>query len=141
MQDLPDQIRLTYDQNDMDLDAMAKIIHGTYWGKSFSAKQITRSFTFSFCAGLIQDGRQVAFARAISDRVTSAYVKDFIVLAGFRRKGLGRRMMEGLLAHPDLGDEPSWYLGTKDAQPFYQSLGFKPPPDGIYMYRHLSAPA
>lgn len=45
--------------------------------------------------------------------------------------------MQGLLKHPDLKEVPSWYLGTLDAHRFYESLGFKKSPDGLYMHLHL----
>ena len=80
--------------------------------------------------------QQIGFARAISDRVSSAYLKDFIVFEVFQRRGFGRLLMESLLKHPELSEVPSWYLGTKDAHDFYTSLGFRKSPDGIYMYLH-----
>jgi hypothetical protein len=44
--------------------------------------------------------------------------------------------MKGLLAHPDLNDVQSWFLGTKSAHALYEGFGFQKSPDGIYMFLH-----
>lgn len=128
---------LTYQLEEMDTDVVCQFILDSYWGKSLNRDQIIKSFNLSSCVGLLLNGQQVGFARAISDGATSAYLKDFIVLDAFQRRGFGRLLMQGLLKHPDLKEVPSWYLGTKDAHDFYESLGFKKSPDGIHMYLHL----
>lgn len=131
-----DDTILTYDTGAMDIRAVCQVIQASYWGKSLSEDQIVKSLDFSSCAGLFCEGCQVGFARAVSDRVTSAYLKDFLVVDAFQRRGFGRRLMQGLFDHPDLNEVESWYLGTKDAHAFYEKFGFKSSPDGIYMYLH-----
>lgn len=132
-----DNTILTYDLGEMDTDAVCQVIQTSYWGKALSEEQIIKSFNFSSCVGLLHGGCQVGFARAVSDRATSAYLKDFFVVDAFQRRGFGRRLMQGLLNHPDLNEVPSWYLGTKDAHAFYETFGFKKSPEGIYMHLQL----
>lgn len=129
--------KLTYDLEKMDTDVVCQFILNSYWGGSLSRDQIVKSFSSSSCVGLLLSGQQIGFARAISDGATSAYLKDFFVLEAFQRRGFGRLLMQSLLKHPDLKEVPSWYLGTKDAHHFYESLGFKRSPDGIYMHLQL----
>ena len=136
MQELSVAPKLTYDLEKMDTDVVCQFILKSYWGKSLSRDQILKSFSLSSCVGLLLEGQQIGFARAISDGATSAYLKDFFVLEAFQRRGFGRLLMQGLLKHPDLKEVPSWYLGTLDAHRFYESLGFKKSPDGIYMHLH-----
>lgn len=128
---------VTYDLGEMDIDAVSHFIAGTHWGKSLSRDQLSKAFRGSSCVGLLLAGQQVGFGRAISDGVTSAYLKDIIVFEAFQRQGFGRRLMQGLFAHPDLVAVQSWYLGTSDAHGFYKAMGFRMSPDGIYMYRHV----
>jgi GNAT superfamily N-acetyltransferase len=127
---------LTYDLADMNVGAVHGFIQKSYWGKDISRTKFMKSCQFSICVGLLSAGHQIGFARAISDRVTSAYLKDFYVLDDFQRQGLGRRLLDGLMEHSDLNDVQSWYLGTKDAHAFYEACGYKKSPDGIYMYFH-----
>lgn len=73
----------------------------------------------------LDEGRVVGFATAISDGVLSAYVPLLEVLPAWRRKGLGRALVERLLIEVgeiymvDLVCDP-------DLEPFYASLGFQP---------------
>jgi GNAT superfamily N-acetyltransferase len=125
---------LTYNLGEMDLDVVSRFIVNSHWGKSLTSDQIRKSFRGSSCVGLLVAGQQIGFGRAISDGATSAYLKDIIVLDAFQRRGFGRLLMQGLFEHPDLDGVPNWYLGTKDAHGFYESMGFRMSPDGIYMY-------
>lgn len=128
-----DDLRIVHDLEDMDIAKITDFILGSYWGGKLSADQIRQSLRASFCVGLLNGAEQIAFARAISDTAIDAYLKDVIVFPDHRRQGHGRRIVQALMDHPALKDVPKWYLGTKDAHAFYQSLGFKRSPDGIYM--------
>lgn len=70
--------------------------------------------------------QQVAFARAITDRATFAYVADVYVLEAHRGRGLSRWMMEALVAHPDLQGLRRMVLATRDAHGLYAKFGFTP---------------
>jgi GNAT superfamily N-acetyltransferase len=79
----------------------------------------------SVVAGLFAaDGRQVGFARAVTDRATFAWIADVFVLESERGNGLGRFVVETLLAHPDLQGLRRLMLATADAHDLYRSYGF-----------------
>lgn len=80
MQELSVAPKLTYDLEEMDTDVVCQFILSSYWGKSLSKDQVIKSSSLSSCVGLLLDGQQIGFARAISDGATSAYLKDFFVL-------------------------------------------------------------
>ena len=66
--------------------------------------------------------RLVGFARAISDGVTNAYVSSVMVDPDYRRRGIGRDMLERLIADRRT---VRFVLHTRDtAAPFYAALGF-----------------
>ena len=68
--------------------------------------------------------RLVGFARAISDGAATAYVSAVMVDPDYRRRGIGRRMLEHLLH-----DRPhiKFVLHTRpEAAAFYAALGFAP---------------
>jgi GNAT superfamily N-acetyltransferase len=76
-------------------------------------------------AGLYDaDGRQVGFARAVTDRATFAWIADVFVLESERGNGLGRFVVEALLAHPALQGLRRVMLATADAHDLYRSYGF-----------------
>ena len=45
---------------------------------------------------------QVGFARVVTDRATYAYLCDVYVLETHRGQGLGKWLIETVMAHPDL---------------------------------------
>ena len=65
-------------------------------------------------------------ARLLSDGVCNAYLVDVWTRATARRRGIGRGMVDRLVAAV-----PGQHVGlqTDDAQPFYVSLGFGPQPE------------
>ncbi|TQV83817.1 GNAT family N-acetyltransferase [Denitrobaculum tricleocarpae] len=132
------QAQITYLPDEMDLERVCDFVMSSYWGLKLDKAQIMGSFAHSSCVALMTGDTQIAFARAVSDRTTCAHIKDFFVFDGFRGKGYGTHLLTGLLKHPDLLAVPQWYLGTKNAHAFYRRHGFKPSPEGIYMYRHLA---
>jgi GNAT superfamily N-acetyltransferase len=83
--------------------------------------------------GLYHHGRQVEFARVLSDHVHVAYLCDVYVLAEYRGRGLGVEVVrEAVDNGPQWGLR--WWLGTKDAHGLYRRFGFGPP-DERYMAR------
>ena len=127
-------IRIVHRVEEMDMRRITEFILGSYWGRTLDAAAISTSFKNSFCVGLMQGDQQIAVARAISDQVIEAYLKDVVVFPEQQRQGFGRQIVKALFDHPSLKDVPKWYLGTKDAQPFYSALGFRMSPDGVYMH-------
>ena len=70
------------------------------------------------------DGRQVGFARAITDYATFAHIADVFVLPGWRRQGLGKRLVEAILTHPKLQGLRRLSLATRDRHGLYARYGF-----------------
>lgn len=130
---------ISHSFEDLDPELMCHHLQATYWGKDLTPLIIELAFRHSFCTALFENDDLAGFCRAVSDRVTCAYIQDFLILPGYRRQGLRSQMLKALLDHPRLEQVERWYLGTKDAHGFYAKQGFKPSPDGIYM-NYRSAP-
>ncbi|HEX9149574.1 MAG TPA: GNAT family N-acetyltransferase [Thermoanaerobaculia bacterium] len=81
--------------------------------------------TESLCFGLFEDGRQIGFARVITDAATFAYLADVYVLGSHRGRGLATWLMECILAHPGLAGLRRWMLVTRDAHALYRKVGFR----------------
>jgi GNAT superfamily N-acetyltransferase len=87
-----------------------------------------RSIEGSLPFGLYDpDGAQAGFARVVSDRAVFAYLGDVFVLPPFRGRGLGVRLVECVLAHPELQGLRRWHLATADAHELYRRFGFAEP--------------
>lgn len=88
-------------------------------------------------------GRLVAFARAWTDGRFRAMVHDVIVASAWRGTGLGRRLMETLLARAELATIDRVDLSCEPHNiDFYERFGFEPSPRGIvFMARRRDAAA
>ena len=78
----------------------------------------------SLCFGAYAGGRQVGFARAITDRATFAYLADVFVVPEHRSEGVAKMLMESVIAHPDLQGLRRMLLATRDAHTLYARFGF-----------------
>jgi GNAT superfamily N-acetyltransferase len=97
---------------------------------------VSRSISNSLCFSILHPAEgQVGFARVITDRATFAYLADVFVLAPHRGKGLSKRLMTFIQAHPDLQGLRRWLLATRDAHALYAQFGFVPPVPGRLMER------
>ncbi|HVG31475.1 MAG TPA: GNAT family N-acetyltransferase [Pyrinomonadaceae bacterium] len=99
----------------------------SYWATGRSMETIRRSIENSLSFGLYSDatGRQLGFARVITDYATFAWVADVFILDEARGQGLGKWLMEVILAHPELQGFRRWILATKDAHELYRRFGFE----------------
>ena len=116
---------LTDENRRMDMDAICRLLAGTYWAGHRPRARTERACQHSVCFGLFHQGRQVGFARAVSDQATFTYLCDLVIAAEHRRRGLGKWMLRTLLEHPQL-QTTTYALRTRDAQGLYAPFGFKP---------------
>ena len=105
----------------------------SYWGAGRNDEFHRRAFANSLCVGAYLDGKQVGFGRAITDRMVFAYLADIIIWPEHRGEGIGSRLVQALIDHPELSTVSHWSLSTSDAHGVYEKLGFKASTDGRYM--------
>ena len=60
----------------------------------------------------------------MTDRTTFAYLCDVYVLESHHGRGLGKRLLDAVIAHPDLADLRRFVLWTRDAHGLYEQFGF-----------------
>jgi GNAT superfamily N-acetyltransferase len=113
------------DRQRLDLDFVYGFLTECYWAKGIPRDVVARSMENSLCFGLYADGKQVGFARVISDYATYAYIGDAFVLDSFRGSGLGKWLMECIMQHPRLQGLRRWSLVTRDAHGLYAQFGFE----------------
>lgn len=111
--------------DDADLATIHDFLtHQAYWSMGIPLQTVQRALSNSICYGGYVDGRLVAFARAVSDRATFAYLADVFVVESHRGRGHGRAIVDALMADPELQDLRRWLLVTRDMQPLYAGIGF-----------------
>lgn len=108
------------------LAQLQKLLDGhSFWARGRSSRQLRRMLAGSQAAvSLWEQGRLVGFGRASSDRVFRAVLWDVVVADSHQGRGLGRRVVEELLACPGVRDVERVYLMTTNSAGFYRRLGF-----------------
>jgi GNAT superfamily N-acetyltransferase len=97
----------------------------SYWAKGIPLEVMKKSIENSLCFGVYHKGRQVGFARVVTDYATTAYVGDVFIIESYRGRGLGKRLIKAIVDHSELEGLRLWFLGTKDAHELYRKYGFK----------------
>jgi GNAT superfamily N-acetyltransferase len=99
----------------------------SYWARWRTREQNDRIIDASLCFGAFdEDGRQIGHARVIGDGVAFGYLGDVFVVPEARGRGVGKALMEAVLAHPNVRDLKRFTLVTDDAHGLYEQYGFAP---------------
>ena len=109
----------------LQVDFIHAALSRTYWASHRSRAIVEESIRHSTCFGLYETatGKQVGFARIVTDRATFSWIADVVVDEAYRGQGLGRWLVSCVCAHPYARD---WLtmLGTRDAHALYEKFGF-----------------
>ncbi|WP_418276682.1 GNAT family N-acetyltransferase [Isoptericola jiangsuensis] len=71
------------------------------------------------------DGAQVAYARAVTDGATFAWIADVVVDPAHRRRGLGTMLVDGLMGDLDtLGLKRVLLKASPEGRDLYRRAGF-----------------
>ena len=129
------QIDVTTDPTRVNLDTVLDLLRGSYWSAGIRRDVLERGIANSVVVGAYDaaTGRQVGFARAVTDKATFAWLCDVIVDPDFRSRGVATRMVRSLMEHPELQTLRRWCLATRDAHRVYAPLGFVPVPEGNWL--------
>ena len=120
-----DELVISTDKNLLQTDAIHKFLtEESYWAKERTREQTIKAIENSLCFGVYAGDKQIGFARVVSDCATFAYIGDVHITEEFRGRGLSKKLMETMLAHPDLQGLRRWLLATKDAHTLYAQFGF-----------------
>lgn len=116
---------ISTDKERLQFDVIQRFLaDDSYWAQNRTPEQTRRAIENSICFGVYSGDAQIGFARVVSDLATFAYLGDVFILEEFRGKGLSKRLMKAILAHPELQGLRRWILATADAHGLYEQYGF-----------------
>ena len=125
------------DPGRIDRDAVWEFLSAeAYWGRDRTRAAFEAQLASAWrVVGVYESatGRQVGFARAISDGVAFGYLSDVYILVGARGAGLGKELLATMIDR-GAGAAFRWTLHTSDAHDLYRKFGFAAP-DARYMER------
>jgi GNAT superfamily N-acetyltransferase len=116
---------ISTDPAKFDRDAIHAYLVRAYWCEGIPRETMERAIANSLCFALFRGKAQIGFARVITDSATYAYLCDVYVLEDYRGKGLGKWLMECVMAHPALQGLRRFSLATRDAHGLYRQFGFR----------------
>ncbi len=117
---------ISTDPAKLDRKVVHEFLASSYWAEGVPRAVVDRSIENSIVFGLYDGPAQVGFARVITDRATFAYLSDVFVLESHRKTGLGKWLMDVIMAHSDLQSLRRFLLATRDAHGLYRQFGFTP---------------
>lgn len=137
------EIELSWDPARLQMDRVTAALRASYWSPNIRPELVERAAANSLTLGAYDraSGEQVGYARIISDRATFAYLCDVITFEGHRGRGIGKMLVEAVLAHPDLQTVRRFALATRDAHTLYTRYGFTPVVAGNWLERRGDASA
>lgn len=118
------ELLLSTDRSRIDVDRILALLLASHWGAAMTRPLLERAIDNSICFAVYDGDRQLAFARAVTDLATYAYLTDVIVADEARGRGIGKWMVEAIVAHPDLQGLRRIALWTRDARTLYEKFGF-----------------
>jgi GNAT superfamily N-acetyltransferase len=126
------------------IDQLLELYAQAWWARDRAASDVRRMLEATdLVFALIDRGadRLVGFARVLTDGVYRAFVYDVVVDDGYRDRGLGRMLMDAIVAHPRLAQVELIELACQpELVAFYRRCGFDVASDASTLMRRPRPP-
>jgi N-acetylglutamate synthase-like GNAT family acetyltransferase len=117
-------ITILDEQDAVDIHVVHALLQQSYWANTRSKDILRQAIANSLCFSVLKDGKQIGFARAVTDYATFSWIADVIIDPQYRSRGAGKFLMECIMTHPAIS-HTTQTLCTRDAHGLYQRYGFK----------------
>jgi len=118
-------ILISDDPKRLDIPMIHQFLHEeSGWANGIPLSTVEKAIQHSLCFGAYENGKQVGFARVVTDRASYAYLCDVFTVPTHRGNGIARLMMETILNHPDIQGLRRFNLATTSAQGLYEKFGW-----------------
>ena len=120
-------IQFCVEKSKIDLEQLQHLFTKTaFWAQERNIDDLKTAIANSNPVVTVWDEeRLIGFARANSDGVYRAAIWDVVIDPEYQGLGLGRKLVETVIAHPLLSKVERIYLTTTHQQSFYERIGFK----------------
>ncbi|MBE9206291.1 GNAT family N-acetyltransferase [Nostoc sp. LEGE 06077] len=122
---------------------LVELYKNEFWSKQRTYQDVAKMLQFSdIILGLIDNDEQlIGFTRVLTDFVYRATIYDVIIKPGYRKQGLGVKLLDGIVNHPQLNQvEHIALYCLPEMMPYYQHWGFTSEVGNLqlmYRYNHL----
>jgi GNAT superfamily N-acetyltransferase len=118
-------ITVSTDKSQLDVPFIQNFLKDIYWAAGRTIEEVQTTIDASFCFGIYLDGKQIGFARVVTDYVVFAYLMDVFIDENHRGKGYSSILIDAMMNEPQLHQVKIWRLATSDAHFLYEKFGFK----------------
>jgi ribosomal protein S18 acetylase RimI-like enzyme len=120
-------IQFCVDKTKIDFQQLQNLFKlGAFWAQDRTIEDLETAIANSNPVVTVWDGqRLIGFARATSDGVYRAGIWDVVVNPQYQGFGIGRKLVETVIAHPFVSRVERVYLTTTHKQSFYERIGFE----------------
>lgn len=121
-------LQISTDRAELDVPLIHRFLsEQSSWAIGIPRAVLDRAIENSLCFGGYVDGRQVAFARVVTDFATFGNLVDVFVVPDYRRRGYATELLQAVMAHPSLKGLRRFTLATGDSHALYKKFGFTAP--------------
>lgn len=117
-------IVISTDKSKLDVPFIQHFLKDIYWAAGRTLDEVQTTIDHSFCFGIYLDGKQIGFARVITDYVVFAYLMDVFIDENYRGRGYSTQLIAAMMNEPTLQQVKIWRLATSDAHFLYNKFGF-----------------
>ncbi len=123
-------IQISDQTTDVDFEFVHRFLSGeSIWADGIGQQTQRRAIDNSLCISAFEHGKQVGFARAVTDYATFVWIDDVFVDPESRRSGIAKLLIRTIVDHPSLVSVASWWLSssTPNARSLFEQFGFEVP--------------
>ena len=119
-------INISNNKDLLDVKFINDFISTTHWAKGRSLETMQACIDNSLNFGMYLDGKQIGYARLVTDYCIFAYLMDLFIDEKHRGKGYSKQLMKYMMEHESVKNIKVWRLATTDAHGLYKQFGFTP---------------
>jgi len=118
------EIEINTDKNQLEINFIHEFISNSYWAKGRTVETMQTCIDNSLNFGVYLLGKQIGFARIVTDYGQFAYIMDLFIQEIHRGKGYSKKLMKYIMEFDNLKNIKVWRLATSDAHGLYEQFGF-----------------
>lgn len=119
-----DDLIISDDKTKLDIELIHNFLTTSYWAVGRTIEEVKKSIEHSICFGVYKDGKQIGFARIVTDYTVIAYLMDVFILEEYRGNGFSKLLLKRIFEDYRFKSIKKWMLATKDAHSLYAQFGF-----------------
>ena len=118
------EIEINTSPEKLDVNFITNFISNSYWAKGRTVDQMKICISNSVNFGVYKNGKQIGYARVVTDFFQFAYIMDLFIDENERGNGYSKILMQHILEYEPIKNIKVWRLATSDAHGLYEKFGF-----------------